>query len=86
MLRREKWLRAIFKPFCVEYDREHLFLTNEKWRQVDHLLCITEPFFDYTTQLSKTRDITAQYVLKVYNKISEYLEESMKQLQRKRIP
>ncbi|KAF7137017.1 hypothetical protein CNMCM5793_006821 [Aspergillus hiratsukae] len=86
MLRRAKRLRAIFTPFCVEYDREDLLLNNEEWRQVDYLLCITEPFFDYTTQLSKTRDITAHYVFKIYNKLFEHLEQSMKQLRRKRIP
>ncbi|KAJ5364993.1 uncharacterized protein N7496_010706 [Penicillium cataractarum] len=52
---------------------------------VDYLLCITKPFFDYTTQLSKTRDITAHYVFRVYNKLFEHLEQSMKQLRRKRV-
>ncbi|CEJ62588.1 hypothetical protein PMG11_11085 [Penicillium brasilianum] len=86
MLRRAKRLCAIFTPFCVEYDREDLLLNNEEWRQVDYLLCITKPFFDYTTQLSKTRDIAAHYVFRVYNKLFEHLEQSMKQLRRKRVP
>jgi hypothetical protein len=86
MLRRAKRLRAIFAPFCAEYDCEEMLLHNEEWRQVDYLLCITEPFFDYTTQLSKTRDITAHYVFKIYNKLFEHLEQSLKQLRRKRVP
>lgn len=86
MLRRAKRLRPIFAPFCAEYDCEEMLLYEEEWRQVDYLLCITEPFFDYTTQLSKTRDVTAHYVFKIYNKLFEHLEQSMKQLRRKRVP
>jgi hypothetical protein len=85
MLRRAKRLRDIFAPFCTEYDCEEMLLNNEEWRQVDYLLCITEPFFDYTTQLSKTRDVTAHYIFKIYNKLFEHLEQSMKQLRRKRV-
>ncbi|KAJ5152519.1 hypothetical protein N7492_009799 [Penicillium capsulatum] len=86
MLRRAKRLRGIFAPFCTEYDCEEMLLQDEEWRQVDYLLCITEPFYDYTTQLSKTRDITAHYMFKIYNKLFEHLEQSMKQLRRKRAP
>ncbi|KAG0160397.1 hypothetical protein PDIDSM_7925 [Penicillium digitatum] len=68
MLRRAKRLRAIFSLFCTEYDCEEMLLSEQEWRQIDYLLCITEPFFDYTTQLSKTRDVTAHYVFKI-NKI-----------------
>ena len=78
MPRRAKRLRPIFAPFCAEYDCEEMLLYEEEWRQVDYLLCITEPFFDYTTQLSKTRDVTAYYVFKIYNKLFEYLEQLMK--------
>jgi hypothetical protein len=63
-----------------------MLLNREEWRQVDYLLYITQPFFDYTTQLSKTRDITAHYVFKIYNKLFEHLEQSMNQLRRKRVP
>jgi hypothetical protein len=86
MLRRAKRLRGIFGPFCAEYDRKDLLLNDEEWRQIDYLLYITEPFFDYTTQLSKTRSVTAHYVFKIYNKLFEHFEQSMKQLQRKHIP
>jgi hypothetical protein len=68
MLRRAKRPRAIFKLLCAEYDCEEMLLCDEEWSQVDYLLYITEPFFDYTTQLSKTRDVTADYVFKTYNK------------------
>ncbi|KAG0158421.1 hypothetical protein PDIDSM_5935 [Penicillium digitatum] len=80
MLRRAKRLRAIFSLFCTEYDCEEMLLSEQEWRQIDYLLCITEPFFDYTTQLSKTRDVTAHYVFKIYNKLFDHLERSQAQL------
>lgn len=85
MLRRAKRLRAIFSLFCTEYDCEEMLLSEQEWRQIDYLLCITEPFFDYTTQLSKTRDVTAHYVFKIYNKLFDHLERSQAQLRRKRV-
>ncbi|KAG0157773.1 hypothetical protein PDIDSM_4958 [Penicillium digitatum] len=72
--------------FCTEYDCEEMLLSEQEWRQIDYLLCITEPFFDYTTQLSKTRDVTAHYVFKIYNKLFDHLERSQAQLRRKRVP
>jgi hypothetical protein len=61
MLRRAKRLRVIFSLFNTEYDCEEMLLSEQEWRQIDYLLCITEAFFDYTTQLSKTRDVIAYY-------------------------
>ncbi|KAJ5471453.1 hypothetical protein N7530_008810 [Penicillium desertorum] len=86
MLRRAKRLRTIFSLFCIEYDCEEMLLSEQEWRQIDYLLYITEPFFDYTTQLSKTRDVTAHYVFKIYNKLFDHLERSQAQLRRKRVP
>jgi hypothetical protein len=60
-------------------------LDDEEWRQVDYLLLITEPFFNFTLELSKTKDVTAHYVFKIYNKLFEHLEQSITQLRRKRI-
>jgi hypothetical protein len=85
MLRRAKRLQSFFNPFCEEYARLDLLLDAEEWRQIDYLLYITEPFFDFTLQLSKTRDITAHYTFKIYNKLFEHLEKSTKQLRRKRV-
>jgi hypothetical protein len=58
MLRRAKRLRRFFVPFCTELDRPDLALNDEEWRQIDYLLWITEPFFDFTNELSKTKDTT----------------------------
>jgi hypothetical protein len=63
-----------------------MLLSEQGWWQIDYLLYITEPFFDYTTQLSKTRDVTAHYVFKIYNKLYDHLERSQVQLRRKRVP
>lgn len=61
-------------------------LNTDEWRQIDYLLWITQPFFDFTLELSKTKDATTHYVFKIYNKLFEHLEYSMGQLRRKRVP
>jgi hypothetical protein len=60
-------------------------LDAEEWRQIDYLLYITKPFFDYTMALSKTRDVTAHLVFRIYNVLFEHLEKSITQLKRKRV-
>lgn len=84
MLRRAKRLRSIFKPFCDEYERADMVLNNDEWRQVDYLLFLTQPFFDFTVELSKTRDATTHHVFLIYNKLFEHLEQSITQLTRKK--
>lgn len=86
MLRRAKRLRDIFTQFCADYDCEEMVPNNEEWRQIDYLLYITEPFFLYTTELSKTREVTIHLVFKIYNALFEHLEKLMKQLRRKCVP
>jgi hypothetical protein len=81
ILRRAKRLRPVFAPFCADYNCEEMLLSIEEWRQVDYLLCITEPFFLYTTELSKTRDVTSHLVFKIYNVLFDHLEKSISQLQ-----
>lgn len=85
MLRRAKRLRGFFQPFCEEYDCKEMLPSEEEWRQIDYLLYITEPFFYYTTELSKTRDVTVHLVFKIYNALFEHLEQLKKQLRRKRV-
>jgi hypothetical protein len=86
MLRRTKRLRAIFIPFCTEWERPDLLLNDEEWRQVDYLIWITHPFYEFTTELSKTKDVTTHHVFKIYNLLFEHLESSIAQLKRKSVP
>ncbi|KAJ9482200.1 hypothetical protein VN97_g11237 [Penicillium thymicola] len=85
MLRRAKRLRDFFRTFCTDYNCKEMALDTEEWRQIDYLLYITKPFFDYTLALSKTRDVTAHLVLRIYNMLFEHLEKSITQLKRKRV-
>ncbi|KAG0160245.1 hypothetical protein PDIDSM_7772 [Penicillium digitatum] len=86
MLRRAKRLRAIFSLFCTEYDCEEMLLSEQEWRQIDYLLCITEPFFDYTTQLSRLEMSLPTMCLRSTTKLFDHLERSQAQLRRKRVP
>jgi hypothetical protein len=57
----------------------------EEWRQIDYLLYLTKPFFDFTSVLTKTKDITIHGVFSVYNKLFDHLEHSIQQLSRKKV-
>jgi hypothetical protein len=86
MLRRAKRLQSAFDEFCLHFDRLDLKLNHEEWRQIDYLLWITQPFFKFTTALSKTKDVTIHSVFSIYNKLFDHLEASIWQLQRKKVP
>lgn len=75
MLRRARRLQSIFIPFCAEWDRSDLQLNDEEWRQIDHLLWITQPFYEFTTELSKTKDVTSHHVFRICNLLFEHLEQ-----------
>jgi hypothetical protein len=85
MLRRAKRLRSDLDRFCDEYEAIHLKMTSDEWRQVDYLLCITQPFFKFTTALSMTKDITIHNVFRIYNQLFTHLEGSIRQLTRKKV-
>lgn len=86
MLRRAKRLQSTFNRFCSEYRLTDLMLCHEEWRQIGYLLWITQPFFKFTTALSKTKDVTIHLVFKIYNNLFEHLDGSIAQLQRKKLP
>lgn len=86
MLRRAKRLQSTFNEFCSEYRLRDLALDQEEWRQIEYLLWITQPFFKFTTALSKTTDVTFHIIFDIYNQLFEHLEKSTQQLQRKVVP
>jgi hypothetical protein len=85
MLHRAKKLQSVFDTFCSEFHHSHLRVTLDEWRQVDYLICITQPFYRFTTALSKTRDVTIHTVFSIYNHLFDHLERRIRQLQRKKI-
>jgi hypothetical protein len=85
MLRRAKRLQSVLDEFCSKYGHPHLKLDQEQWRQIDYLLWITRPFFQFTTALSKTKDVTVHLVFAIYNKLFNHLEKSIKQLTSKKV-
>lgn len=86
MLRRAKRLRPIFDQYCLRENLTDLMLDQEHWRQIDYLLWITQPFFKFTTALSKSKDITVHSVFGIYNTLFDHLEKSINQLRRKKVP
>jgi hypothetical protein len=85
MLQRAKRLQSTFDEFCTKYGHSHLKLDQEQWRQIDYLLCITQPFFQFTIALLKTNDVTIHLVFGIYNKLFDHLEQSIRQLGRKKV-
>ncbi|KAJ5557712.1 hypothetical protein N7513_003298 [Penicillium frequentans] len=85
MLRRAKRLRVFITKYCDQFNCKDFVLDDDQWRQIDYLLCLTKPFFDYTLALSKTRDVTSHLVFQIYNLLFEHIERSKIQLQRKRV-
>jgi hypothetical protein len=86
MLKRAKRLAPVFDKYCTEHSQPRFKLNSEEWRQVDYLLHITQPFYKWTTGLSKIRNVTIHNVFKVYNVLFDHFEKSIRQLQRKRVP
>jgi hypothetical protein len=63
----------------------HLQLNADEWQQIEYLICITQPFYQYTTALSKTKGVTIHMVFSIYNRLFEHLESRQRQLRCKKI-
>lgn len=85
MLQRAKRLQPYFNKYCHIECLDNLKLDSEEWRQVDYLLCLTRPFFLYTSTFSKTKDVTIHQVFKLYNELFKHLEASISQLKKKKV-
>lgn len=85
MLQRAKRLQSDLDQYCRAFQVDHLMINSEEWRQIDYLLCLTKPFFDFTMIMAKTKDITIYGVFGVYNLLFEHLEASIRQLRRKKV-
>jgi ribosomal protein S15P/S13E len=86
MLNRAKKLQSVFDEYCTTHQYLQFKLDQEEWRQIEYLLLITKPFFEYTNILSKTKDVTVHSIFSIYNGLFNHLEASEKQLQRKAVP
>ncbi|KAJ5215577.1 uncharacterized protein N7498_002009 [Penicillium cinerascens] len=84
MLQRAKKLQTICDKYCTECGLSDLVLTHNEWKQIDYLLSITQPFFNFTSVLSKTKDVTIHIVFSIYNQLFDHLEKSTTQLRRKK--
>jgi hypothetical protein len=84
MLQRAKKLQTICDKYCSECGLSDLVLTEDEWKQIDYLLSITQPFFNFTSVLSKTKDVTIHIVFSIYNQLFDHLEKSIARLRRKK--
>ncbi|KAF9882848.1 hypothetical protein FE257_004960 [Aspergillus nanangensis] len=84
ILRRAKCLQSVLNEFCSQYENHELQPSQEEWRQIDYLLSITQPFFTFTTSLSKTKEVTIHSVFAIYNNLFAHLDRSRAQLARQK--
>jgi hypothetical protein len=85
MLQRAKRLQPYFDRYCRLESLDNLQLDSDEWRQLEYLLCLTKPFFLYTTTFSKTKDVTIHHVFKLYNELFKHIEASIRQLRKKKV-
>jgi hypothetical protein len=83
MLNRAKRLQLVYNRYCTDHQYLHFQLDPEEWRQIDYLLLLTKPFFDFTMMLSRTRDITAHNIFSIYNKLFSHLDDAEAKLKNK---
>lgn len=86
MLRRARRLRNTIDKYCRDHDYSQFKITDVEWRQIDYLVHLTKPFFQFTMALMKTRDVTIHSVFLVYRKLLEHIERSNRKLRKKTIP
>jgi hypothetical protein len=86
MLQRAKRLSKAYDEYCSEHNYPQFKLTTEEWRQVDYLLCITQPFHQWTTAISMIKDVTMHQIYRIYNKLFDHFDFSIRQLTRKSVP
>jgi hypothetical protein len=86
MLNRARKLRPIFDQYCRTHSYTQFELDQEEWRQVEYLLLLTKPFFDFTNVLSKTRDVTVHHVFSIYNRLFNHLDDAESKLKQKAVP
>lgn len=86
MLRRARKLRICFDRYCSDHDYAQFKISDVEWRQIDYLLQLTKPFFQFTMALMKTKDVTIHSVFLVYRKLLEHIEKSTQSLNKKKTP
>jgi hypothetical protein len=86
MLSRAKRLKETIDSYCNQQSQSKFQLTSSQWQQIDYLLCLTKPFFDFTNALSKSKTATIHQVFDIYDILNEHLQKSKLRLASKRVP
>lgn len=80
MLWRAKKLQNVCDKYCSESGLSDLIFAEDEWEQIDYLLSITQPCFNFTSVLSKTKDFTIHIVFSIYDQLFDHHEKSSDQL------
>lgn len=65
MLRPAKRLQSTINEYCSKNEYTQFTLDADEWRQIDYLIYLTQPFFDYTMALSRTKHVTVHEIFDI---------------------
>ncbi|KAJ5681614.1 uncharacterized protein N7477_001554, partial [Penicillium maclennaniae] len=74
-----------FRSLRARQQRREIINILNKVRNLAIYINITQPFFKFTTLLSKTKDVSIHLVFSIYNKLFNHLEKSISALRRKKL-
>ena len=81
MLQRAHRLRPYTEAWIRMYpDYQAFWTTPDEWKVVEYMLTILEPLQYWTLWMSKRRDFTLHFVLRIYNSMFDHFEEFIKRL------
>lgn len=63
---------------------QELYLTPDEWKQVQYVIVILFPFWQYTQAISISRDISIHLAWQIYNKLFQHLESRSREAERER--
>lgn len=70
-------LKDVLTQFLDQTDNpklQELYLTLDEWKQVQYVIVILFPFWQYTQAISISQDISIHLAWQIYNKLFQHLE------------
>jgi hypothetical protein len=86
MLKRAKKLRNDIQRWCIRSGETKFQLSDDEWKHIHYILCLTKPFFVFTKVLSETKGVTIHNVFDIYNALFSHIDDAVTKLEAKDAP
>ena len=86
MLKRAKRLKPTIEKWCIRNNETRFQLSDDEWKHIAYILCLTKPFFVFTKILSETKDVTIHRVFDIYNTLFTHIDNAIEKLKAKEAP